>query len=438
MPRRPACRRRPDGRAAAQDELHGVHRRPVEGLFAPGQLVAFEFLAEATSGAPDDGSLDWEADWPKAGQRAGGFEATSDRQVLCAFVDPTDPSARTSPPAQATARFTDLPQTQDQLRASFAVQGLKRGHQVVVEVWLAAPARRRDALSVLTDLNPQRQGRPGPWVDIVEPDGRLPDVVLRPPGGSDPHAGRQRRSQPRLQAVGAHRLHGRRDQHGPDGDCPAARLDAFLDQQTKLANIAVTDNEGSITSPAWVADPYGFSCNIGFMNPGQTVKLVATVAVQPGAETRWTKEDPGCSGDLVDVCGQFVLSWKQTPSDRWRGAGRAAERHPRRPAAVGRQAGAQGPLCLLRPEADLHLPGVERGRPPGRSTSCGSAQRVQGRRRIPAGTANNNARLDPGESGTTRARSSRCPRTRPRASVGWRRSPTTASRPRSRPSPRSR
>ena len=286
--------------------------RPVEGLFAPGQIVAFEFLVEAQSDAAPDGSLDFEAAWPKAGQRSGGFEATADHQVLCAFVDPTDPSARESTGSKATARFTDLPQTQDQLRASFAVQGLKRGDQAVVEVWLVAARSVPESSSILQTQIVNGKADEGRSVDIDDRTinyrmsyfDRQEDPILTLDVNDDPNPAFKRSEQIDYTITITNTAQ--------TAIAPAARLDAFLDQQTKLANVVVTDNEGSITTCAPVPDPYGFSCNLGFMNPSESVKLVASVAVQPGAETRWTKEDAGCSGDLVDVCGQFVLSWKQT------------------------------------------------------------------------------------------------------------------------------
>ena len=394
--------------------------------------MAFEFLVEARSDAAADGSLDFEADWPKAGQRSGGFEATGERGVLCAFVDPTDPSARESTGSKATARFTDLPQTQDQLRASFAVQGLKRGDQVVVEVWLAAPRSVPESSSLLQTHIVNGKADEGRSVDIENRtiDYRMsffdrqedPTLTLDVNDDPNPAFKRSERIDYTITITNT----------AQTAIAPAARLDAFLDQQTKLSNVAVTDNEGSITTCAPVADPYGFSCNLGFMNPGESVKLVATVAVQPGAETRWTKEDPGCSGDLVDVCGQFVLSWKQTRHHRQRGARRAAQRHPRRPAAVDRQAGAQGPLRLHRPEADVHLPRVERGAGHDASTSSGSPTRSARTSPTRAATPTTTPVSIRVRAGTTPARSSRCRRTRPRASPGWRRSPTTGAPRRSR------
>jgi hypothetical protein len=288
--------------------------RPVEGLFAPGQLVAFEFLVEARSDAAPDGSLDFEADWPKASPRSGGFESSGGHEVLCAFVDPTDPSSHESTGSTATARFTDLPQTQDQLRASFAVQGLKRGDRVVVEVWLAAPRSVPESSSVLQTQVLNGKADEGRSVDIENRtiDYRMsffdrqedPSLTLDVNDDPNPAFKRSERIDYTVSVTNT----------AQTAIAPAARLDAFLDQQTKLSNVAVTDNEGSISTCAPVADPYGFSCNLGFMNPGESVRLVASVAVQPGAESRWTKEDPGCSGDLVDVCGQFVLSWKETAS----------------------------------------------------------------------------------------------------------------------------
>ena len=299
---------------------------------------------------------------------------------------------------EATARFTDLPQTQDELRASFAVQGLKRGDQVVVEVWLVAARSVPEEPSILQTQIVNGKADKGRSVDIdnrtinyrMSYFDRQEDPILTLDVNDDPNPAFKRSEQIDYTITITNTAQ--------TAIAPAARLDAFLDQQTKLANVAVTDNEGSITTCAPVPDPYGFSCNLGFMNPSESVKLVASVAVQPGAGPRWTKEDAGCSGDLVDVCGQFVLSWKQTATTDGEVRVEQPERHPRRSAAVDRQARAQGALRLHRPEVHPFTYRVSNAAPATSFNQLRVTDTVCKDVAYASGDTNNNARLDPGES----------------------------------------
>jgi hypothetical protein len=290
-------------------------KRPLDGLFAPGQVVAFEFLVQAQDSAPLTGSLDFEVSWPKATQRTPGFDP--DQQVVCAFVDHSDPSSSLKGTPRPTAKFTRLPPTQDTIRASFALQGLARNDTAVVEVWLVATKDVPDTNGTLETRIDNAKADAGAKVDIQQGVvnyrmnffDRQEDPNLTLNVDDSQPTGRDRNKYVDYAITIANTAR--------TAIAPAARLDAFLDKQTKLdpTHLQVTDTEGSITSCAPTTNPdpalNGFTCNLGFVNPGETVKILARVSLLPGVETKWTKHTPGCT-DLVDICGRFVLSYKQT------------------------------------------------------------------------------------------------------------------------------
>jgi hypothetical protein len=324
MPDRAQCPK--DGRLADGQEaplpktnFTSSGSRPLDGLFAPGQLVAFEFLVEANGSAPSTGSLDFEVSWPKGSDRDAGFD--EDSKVVCAFVDPTDPSAsekdESSKPA---AHFTDLPPTQDSLRASFAVQNLAANDRVVVEVWLVAVRSVPTSGGLLETRISNAKADAGKKVElqrnVLNYRMNFFDRQEDPAVTMDVDD-----SQPADASRGDHVDYAITIANpAQTAITPAARLDAFLDPHTKLTpTLQVTDTQGSITTCAPAADQQGlgFTCNLGFLNPQESVKILARVAIQPDAERRWTKEDPGCGGEgvLTDICGRFVLSYKQGPAN---------------------------------------------------------------------------------------------------------------------------
>ena len=100
-------------------------------------MVAFQYAIKVGDSAPANGALDLEVALPRATTREMGFDPT--RNVLCAFVDTSDPSTREVDGGDALARSQDLPPTQESIRARLAVQGLDPGDRVIVEMWVAVP-----------------------------------------------------------------------------------------------------------------------------------------------------------------------------------------------------------------------------------------------------------------------------------------------------------
>ena len=166
-----------------------------------------------------------------------------------------------------------------------------------------------------------------------------------------------------------------------------------------MSTLQPTDGEGSPTTCAPVDDPAGFTCNLGFMNPGEEVTVVASVAIQPGAEKRWNKEEPGCSGAdvLYDVCGQFVLTWKQTATD---------DREARVEQPSDLPADQALSISKLVPVAPYAYPGqkvvftyrVSNAGPSGAFNQLRLTDNTCREITGPKADPNNNQRLDPGES----------------------------------------
>lgn len=270
---------------------------------APGQVVPFEFLLIAGPEAPG-GSIGFQAAWDRGDQRGAGFDPN--QKVSCAFVDSSDPSAKVSGAAKVT--WTDLPPTQDEIRANFAIDGVAAGDEVVVEVWLVAKATLPSITSVLkTQLISADADQKVAFVrdtlsfrlDYFD---RAEQPTLKLTVDDAPRTGVNR----------AEKIVYDMTITNPSQTvlAPVAQLDNFVDKTTKLVgDVAVTDTEGSPTTCSPTAE--GFTCSLGFLNPGEKITLSASVAVQPNAERRNTKEDVGCT-DLVDVCNQTVLSWKQS------------------------------------------------------------------------------------------------------------------------------
>jgi hypothetical protein len=89
---------------------------------------------------------------------------------------------------------------------------------------------------------------------------------------------------------------------------PAARLDGFIDEQITLQSVDPVDQEGAPSSCGGTEEG-GFACDLGFINPGEVIRINVVAAVKPEAERRFTKEDQGCQGENVDVCSRLVLTW---------------------------------------------------------------------------------------------------------------------------------
>ncbi len=128
----------PAGRAA--DPLAGAQFATgvtslESGVLVLGQIVAFQFQISVDPAAVTDGSTQFNAGWGTQTTSGADFGYAD---ILCAFVDSSDPSASETD-QDATASFAKA--TSDtQITGIFAVSGLDPGEQVVVEVWILLDA----------------------------------------------------------------------------------------------------------------------------------------------------------------------------------------------------------------------------------------------------------------------------------------------------------
>lgn len=369
----------------------------LDAIFAPGQVVAFQYAISAATDAPENGALDLEVALPRATARAMGFDP--DRNVLCAFVDTSDPSHREGAGANpAVARSQDLPPTQDSIRTRLAVQGLDPGDRVVVEMWVAAPRGIPETSPTLETRITAAEADQGRKVDLVrdavsyrlnffdraeEPILTL-DVNDTPPDG----VSRTERIDYVMTVTNT----------AAEAIAPAARLDAFLDEQITLVSVEPADQEGAPSTCAANADG-GFFCDLGFINPGEIIRINAVASVTPETERRFTKEDQGCQGENVDVCSRMVLTWFRSQSleatIEWEEASDIPDDQP---------------LSILKlvPKAPFAYPGqrvdftyqVSNAGPTGSFNQLRVTDTACGEVTYTGGDANGNSRLDPLESWT--------------------------------------
>jgi uncharacterized repeat protein (TIGR01451 family) len=366
--------------------------RTTSALVAPGQLVAFEFLLSAANDAPG-GSIGFQAAWDRGDQRGAGFDPN--QKVVCAFVDPTDPSARQSDAAATSAKVTwnDLPPTQDEIRANFAVEGVAAGDEIVVEVWLVAKATLPSisdtlrAQLVSADADQEVSFVRDSLAFRLDYFDRAEQPTLELNVDDSPRQGVNRAEQVDYTITVTN--------PSQTSVAPVAQIDDFLDKATTLiGDVGITDTEGSPTTCNGTAD--GFTCALGFVNPGEKVVLTVAVAVQPNAERRNTKEDEGCT-DLVDICNQTVLSWKQSDTANGRvKIDQPSDIPTEKALTISRYLNAQAPYAYPGQRVTVTY-AVSNAAAGGfnqlkvTDTACPLVE-------LKAGDANANGRLDPGES----------------------------------------
>jgi hypothetical protein len=282
----------------------------VEAVVAPGQVVAFEFLVTASDAAPA-GAIDFEVAWPKQTDQERGFDA--ERGVVCAFVDPSDPSAREVGGTQATAQRAALPPTQREMRADIAVQGLDPGDAVVVELWVTAPPGILDGGGALKARIGETSADGGRAVDVVRDEigFRLSsfDRQVEPELTVDIDD-----SQRGPENTIVYRL---RVTNPSQALVPAARLDLFPDKGVQPGQWVIADAQGVATVCSNGTDGR-IGCVLGFVNPGEDIQIDVPVTVSPGATRAWSVEDGECGGQLVDLCTRAVLAWSRGPGDEVR------------------------------------------------------------------------------------------------------------------------
>lgn len=298
-----------DGQAPplAKTEYAPAGTRTSSVLVAPGQLVPFKFLLTAAANAPLGGTIDFQAAWDRGGQRDAGLDG--DSQVLCAFVDPSDPSSRDDE-QPATVTWAEAPPTGNNIVANFSVQGVDPADRVVMEAWVvsrtAIPSSSGSLGVTLTATDPDNEVKLGrdklpfrlEYFDRVE----TAELQLTVTDGEK--AARQPNALNYVITI---------TNPGQDAIAPLARLDDFLDKQTKLAGpVAIDDKQGSKTTCLDSAD--GFTCTLGFVNPGEKIVITAPVTLLPGVERRYPEDTGPCAEKLVDVCNRVVLTWKQSDS----------------------------------------------------------------------------------------------------------------------------
>ncbi|MPY92810.1 MAG: hypothetical protein GEV08_06995 [Acidimicrobiia bacterium] len=279
----------------------------LDAIFAPGQVVAFQYAITVAGNAPDNGALDLEVALPRATAREMGFDP--DRKVLCAFVDSSDPSNREADSSSpAVARSQDLPPTQESIRARLAVQALDPGDRVVVEMWVAAPRGIPETSPTLESRLLSAEADQGRRVKLVRDTvsyrinffDRAEEPVLTFDVNDTPPDGVSRTERVDYVMTVTNT--------SAEAIAPAARLDAFIDEQISLAAVEPVDQEGAPTTCS-TTEEGGFACDLGFVNPGEVIRINAQAGVKPEAERRFTKEDQGCQGENVDVCSRLVLTW---------------------------------------------------------------------------------------------------------------------------------
>lgn len=283
--------------------------KTLDANFAPGQVVAFQYAVRVGADAPPNGALDLELAFPKATSRQMGFDP--DRNVICAFVDSSDPAYRGGDEsAVAKAQVQDLPATPESIRTQLAVTGLDPNDRVVVELWVVTPRGIPETSPTLETTITSAEADKDAGVKLVrdtvafrinffdrsEQPVLTLDVNDTPPEG----ASRTDRVDYNLTVTNTSK----------EALAPAARLDTYLDSQLTLAAVTPADQEGAATT--CVKSEKGFACDLGFVNPGEVVHITVQTALKPEAERRFTKEDRGCEGENVDVCSRMVLAWFRT------------------------------------------------------------------------------------------------------------------------------
>lgn len=280
--------------------------KAVDAVVAPGQIVAFEFLLKAAPDAPS-GAIDFEVVWPKQTTEDRGFDG--ERGVLCTFVDGSDPSAKEVGGVKATARQAGLPPTQTEMRADVAVQGLDAGDSVVVELWVAAPTAIVDSGGALQVLLGEVSADGGREVDIVRKnvDLRLSSFDRAATANLTLDMDDSKREAEKVTYIV-------KVSNDSEALAPVARLDIFPDKTSATGEAVIRDGQGSPTTCSKGADGR-LACTLGFLNPGESVEVEVPATISAGAQRNWTVEDGTCSGELVDICAQAVLTWSRGSGD---------------------------------------------------------------------------------------------------------------------------
>lgn len=279
----------------------------VNAVVAPGQLIAFHFLVEVAEDAPDGGELDFTATWDHGEDDTGGLDDAIG--VECAFVDTDDTATVDDESRPASVRWTPFAASDGQIQASYALQGLDAGDSVVIETWLVVrdavverPAALEFTVSDIVSETKTELVQDSVTFRLANFD-RFEQVDLGLDIDDSEVEGPER-SQRVVYVLAV---------TNPSGVTVANNvlLATALDGPLTVSDIVVSDDEGAVTTCQEVET--GLTCDLGFVNPLETVTIRAEATVGPNAEVRWAKEDGDCENGQQDLCARAAATWERGP-----------------------------------------------------------------------------------------------------------------------------
>jgi len=282
--------------------------------YGPGQIVVFQFLVTASNAAEPDTTPEFVAAWDRSRAGGSGFDATIG--IYCAFVDPSDPSSiEATDAAPMTVSWRELPPDNSDIRGKFSVAGMTAGDQAIVEVWMVLTDNgSTDPISAEVRLEssdePFRATPERDALDLRIEFFDLLEAVQMTMTMTDPDIVDGVDVNRRERVVYELTVTNESDTNVANN----VRLSDSVDDDTSVVSVSQIDDEGAETSCDVDDDKAGFTCDLRFLNPAETVQIIAEVAVALDAEVRWVKEDGDCEDDLQDICNRAIIQWSKSPT----------------------------------------------------------------------------------------------------------------------------
>ena len=253
-----------------------------------GQVVAFEFLISVSgSTSPENGVIDFVTDFATETSSGGAFGFDSNFGVYCAFVDPSDAANVGLDGDEKVTSFSTGTSGTD-IRGTVRVEGLDDGDKVVVEVWVVL----QDEISSGVTGNVQTRLASAATAsnDSIStgaqtiPLSKVKNFFGNPQANADVSVQKSDSPDP-VDLLGT--LGYRIEVTNLSSDTVAndVTLSDTLDALTIFQSLTVTDSEGAPTTCSHDGSGQGgdISCDLGFLNPLETVVIEVSVLVDQNA-----------------------------------------------------------------------------------------------------------------------------------------------------------
>ncbi|MDH4170124.1 MAG: hypothetical protein OEW42_11090 [Acidimicrobiia bacterium] len=280
------CPTEPRAPSPLLDSAFATSTQPVERSgFGTGQLVAYNVRFIVASDAPDTGRF------------VLRFSQAFEPGLRCAFVATDDPDTD----AAGGAQMNWLDASGAEPAGQIELTDVTPGDSIVTQLWVALregedPGRQM-SLTVTpgegTDANPvTRSDR----ISLGLPTTATGDPSVTIDDGTEPAPLGQSQSTRYIVTNETSAVLNR------------VQLTASIDEDAIITGARVDDREGHPTS--CLADAGRLMCDLGFLNPGESVPVIATLTVDATAISFWGRDTGRCARDgEQDLCQRAVLTW---------------------------------------------------------------------------------------------------------------------------------